>query len=102
MIYQLTVPEGIEDVDEIRVLAWSKAEQERVAKGDLLVELETHKALVAVRAEKDAFLRSIMTKAGEWRAPGQPLAALSDAAEEPMPDSVAACTMFPTDVEIDR
>lgn len=85
MIYCLAVPGAIEDVEEVRVLEWHFAEGDSLAIGELLVELETYKALVEVRAAQAGVLRRISASAGDWCGLGQPLALLSDTADEPLP-----------------
>lgn len=50
MIYSLTLPMGIEDVEEVRVLEWHGEPGHQFQAGDLVVELETHKALIEVSA----------------------------------------------------
>lgn len=85
MIYCLAVPGPIEDVEEVRVLEWHFAEGESLAAGELLVELETYKALVEVRAAQAGVLRRISANAGDWRQLGQVLGLLSDAEDEPLP-----------------
>lgn len=82
MIYQLKVPGPIADVEEIRVLEWHVQPGAAVVRDALVVELETHKAVVEVRAGQDSFLREILCAEGEWRALGEPLAVLTDAADE--------------------
>ena len=84
MIYQLKVPGPIDDVEEIRVLEWHVQPGATIIKNDLIVELETHKAVVEVRAGQDSVLRDIVCAEGEWRAVGEPLAILTDAGEEPI------------------
>jgi pyruvate/2-oxoglutarate dehydrogenase complex dihydrolipoamide acyltransferase (E2) component len=94
MIYQLVVPGPIEDVEELRVLEWHGKVGRSYAPGDLVVELETHKAVVEVRAGQPGILRSILCVAGDWEKIGRPLAVLSDDADEAVPESleeVAAC-----------
>ena len=86
MIYALIVPAGIEDVEDVRVLEWAKQIGDEFGKGDLLVELETHKALVEIRAGRRAVLRKIICAAGSWQSVGKPLAILSDDATEVLPD----------------
>jgi pyruvate/2-oxoglutarate dehydrogenase complex dihydrolipoamide acyltransferase (E2) component len=88
VIYLLAVPGPIEDVEEVRVLEWH-GEPERVfATGDLIVELETYKALVEVRAGQPGVLRRILTQAGDWQRPGGLLALLSDDLEEALPEAI--------------
>jgi pyruvate/2-oxoglutarate dehydrogenase complex dihydrolipoamide acyltransferase (E2) component len=85
VVYTLTLP-AIEDADEVRVLEWHGAPGRRFEVGALVVELETHKALVEVRASQAGVLRAIRVEAGAWLAAGGTLAVLSDAADEPLPD----------------
>ena len=85
MIYSLVVPGQIEDVEEVRVLEWSGAPGSVFEAGDLVVELETYKAVLEVRAAAPAILRQILCEPGDWRKIGAPLALLSDSADEPLP-----------------
>jgi pyruvate/2-oxoglutarate dehydrogenase complex dihydrolipoamide acyltransferase (E2) component len=87
LIYQLTIPGPIEDVDEVRVLEWHGVENHTFEPNDLMVELETHKALIEIRAGQRGILRSILCAHGEWGKIGRPLAILSDAVDEPLPGS---------------
>jgi pyruvate/2-oxoglutarate dehydrogenase complex dihydrolipoamide acyltransferase (E2) component len=88
MIYALVVPGPIEDVSEVRVLEWHGAPGAAFSTGDLLVELETHKAIVEVRAGAPTILRRILCEPGDWQSIGAALAVLSDDANEGIPDSV--------------
>jgi len=81
MIYQLTVP-SVADVEEILVLEWHGEIGHRFHVGDLIVELETHKAIVEVRAGQLGIMRVVMLQAGDWQQIGEPLAIFSDNEEE--------------------
>jgi pyruvate/2-oxoglutarate dehydrogenase complex dihydrolipoamide acyltransferase (E2) component len=85
MIYKLAVPGPIEDVEELRVLEWHRAPGEAFDAGVLLVELETHKAVVEVRPARAGVLRAIHCPAGEWQQVGRTLGVASDGADEPLP-----------------
>jgi pyruvate/2-oxoglutarate dehydrogenase complex dihydrolipoamide acyltransferase (E2) component len=85
MIYQLVVPGPIEDVEETRVLEWHGEEGQEFKTGQLLVELETHKAVVEVRLTHAAVLRRILCQPGDWQQVGKPLGLLSDAPTEELP-----------------
>ncbi len=100
MIYTLTVPGPIEDVDEVRVLEWHGPVGHRFAVGELIVELETHKALVEVRAGQAGILRQIVCAEGDWQAIGQPLAVLSDQPQEPLPASSEGLEMMAVEFEV--
>ena len=90
MICKLAVPGPIEDVEELRVLLWHGGEGTAFAKGALIVELETHKAVVEVRAARPGVLRKILCEAGSWEKAGNALALIGDDPAEPLPASTAA------------
>lgn len=87
MIYTLIVPGPIEGVEQVRVLEWHGNIGQALEEGDLIVELETHKALVEVRAGRPGVLRRIESPAGDWREIGQPIALLSDTPDETLPET---------------
>jgi pyruvate/2-oxoglutarate dehydrogenase complex dihydrolipoamide acyltransferase (E2) component len=100
MIWKLVVPGPIEDVDELRVLEWHGDVGQRFDVGALIVELETHKAVVEVRAGQSGTLRSVLCEAGAWEKIGRPLALLSDDSAEPLPASLEAVAPWLADFEI--
>jgi pyruvate/2-oxoglutarate dehydrogenase complex dihydrolipoamide acyltransferase (E2) component len=81
MVYKLVLPK-MGEVEELRVLQWHKNEGEAIDSGQLLVELETDKAVIEVRSARASFLRSIVVDKGAWALVGPPLAWFSDAADE--------------------
>lgn len=99
MIYQISVP-AVADVEEIRVLEWHGEVGQRFNAGDLVVELETHKAIVEVRAGQSGVLRKILSEAGKWQGIGLPLALLSDDENEPMADDTQSAANLAVDFEI--
>jgi pyruvate/2-oxoglutarate dehydrogenase complex dihydrolipoamide acyltransferase (E2) component len=100
MICKLVVPGPIEDVDELRVLEWHGDIGHSFVKGALIVELETHKAVVEVRAGQAGILRRVLCEAGSWEKIGNPLAILSDGLAEPLPDSLDDVAPWLVDFEI--
>jgi pyruvate/2-oxoglutarate dehydrogenase complex dihydrolipoamide acyltransferase (E2) component len=100
MIHKLVVPGPIEDVEELRVLEWHGAVGRVFAKGELIVELETHKAVVEVRAGQPGVLRRILCPAGSWEKVGNPLAILSDDADEALPVSAEGLESWLVEFEI--
>lgn len=100
MFYVLSVPGAVEEVEEVRVLEWHGQVGRAFAPGELVVELETHKALVEVRAGQAGVLRRIETAEGDWQAIGQPLALLSDSAEEPAPDATEGLSVLQVSFEV--
>jgi pyruvate/2-oxoglutarate dehydrogenase complex dihydrolipoamide acyltransferase (E2) component len=100
MIYFLSVPGPIEDVEEVRVLEWHGRMEQMFGVGELIVELETHKALVEVRAGQRGILRRILCANGEWQSIGQPLALLSDDLNEALPNTADGLTAMAVHFEI--
>lgn len=90
MIYQISVPGLVADVEEIRVLEWHGGIGHEFDAGDMIVELETHKALVEVRAGQRGILRQILVEEGSWQKIGFPLCLMSDTSSESLPESVEA------------
>ena len=84
MIYILSIPGAADDLTEIRVLQWHAATGDVVIQDQLIVELESHKAIVEVRAAQAAVMRKHLCEEGEWGSPGRSLGVLSDLAHEPM------------------
>jgi pyruvate/2-oxoglutarate dehydrogenase complex dihydrolipoamide acyltransferase (E2) component len=100
MNYKLIVPGPIEDVEEVRVLEWHGTPGRTFAAGELIVELETHKAIVEVRAAKQGVLRRILCEAGGWRKIGEPLALLSDDPASPLPESADGLAAMLVEFEV--
>jgi pyruvate/2-oxoglutarate dehydrogenase complex dihydrolipoamide acyltransferase (E2) component len=90
MIYTLLVPGTIDHADEVRVLEWRGAPGQAFAPGELIVELETHKAVIEIRADQPGILRRILCEAGAWQKMGKAVALFSDDPTEPLPDSMEA------------
>jgi pyruvate/2-oxoglutarate dehydrogenase complex dihydrolipoamide acyltransferase (E2) component len=100
MIYHLKVPQAVPDVEEIRVLEWHGEPGTAFEPGDLIVELETHKAVVEARAGQRGVLREIMAGPGDWRAIGLTLALFSDEADEALSQGEASAPDLSIEFEI--
>lgn len=85
MIYKLVVPAIAEDVEEFRVLEWHGTAGTQFNVGDMIVELETHKAIVEMRAGQPGILRQLGVPDGGWCKINVPLGLCSDAADEILP-----------------
>jgi pyruvate/2-oxoglutarate dehydrogenase complex dihydrolipoamide acyltransferase (E2) component len=97
MIYRLVIPTTFEDNQAVRVLEWHGGPGTHFAAGALIVEVETHKALVEIRGERPAVLREQCFAEGEWCPLGGVLALLSDEPEERLTDGGGA---WPADFRI--
>jgi pyruvate/2-oxoglutarate dehydrogenase complex dihydrolipoamide acyltransferase (E2) component len=85
MIYKLDVPELSDNAGEVRVLEWHGQVGDAFEAGAMIVELETHKAIVEIRAGQAGVLRRIAAVAGEWCVSGAALGLCSDGADETLP-----------------
>jgi pyruvate/2-oxoglutarate dehydrogenase complex dihydrolipoamide acyltransferase (E2) component len=100
MFYHLQIPDAVPDVDEVRVLEWHGRPGHTFAPGELMVEVETHKAVVEVRAERAVTLRDILCAEGDWQKVGVPLALVSEIADEALPESSAGVTALDVAFEV--
>ena len=88
MLSKLVVPGPVDDVEEMRVLEWHGDVGRHFSTGELVVELETHKAVVEVRATQPGYLRQIVCEPGAWQRVGLPLAVFGDDRETPLPATI--------------
>ncbi len=101
MILQVTVPAMADDVEEIRILEWHGEPGRVFQPGELIVEFETYKALVEVRASQAGVLRRVLVAPGDWVRVGSPVALFSDAPDEPLPDQAAGAAEMPIEFLVD-
>ena len=66
-----------------KLVSWRKKEGERVSKGELLLEVETDKAVVEVEAQADGILAGVTAKTGDVVPVGQTIAWLVQPGEAP-------------------
>jgi len=65
MIQEVLMPKLGQTMEEARVEKWHKAEGDPVAKGDVLLEIQTDKAVLEVESFVSGTLRKIVARAGE-------------------------------------
>jgi pyruvate dehydrogenase E2 component (dihydrolipoamide acetyltransferase) len=99
MAYPVIMPKTGMAMEEGTILRWLKKEGEPVAKGEILLEIETDKTSMEVEAEADGRLLRILRQAGEvvpvtqtiaWI--GQPGEKLSEASAAAAPSAPAAAS----------
>lgn len=86
MIYSLRVPGTLEGMSQVRILEWHGDVGQRFEPGDMIVELETHKAVIEVRADQTGVLRRQFCEEGTWCPLEGIVAVLSDHEDEPLPE----------------
>jgi pyruvate/2-oxoglutarate dehydrogenase complex dihydrolipoamide acyltransferase (E2) component len=69
-------------VEELRVLQWHKSEGDAIELDQLVLELETDKAVVEVRSPRACVLRRIGVEQGDWAQVGPAIAWFSDQSSE--------------------
>ena len=93
----IKVPELGESVAEATVGAWNFSEGDAVKKDDILVELETDKVSIEVRADEDGTLTKIVAAEGETVEIGAALAVIGDAGAAPAEDAPAEVVEAPVE-----
>jgi len=73
-----------------KLISWLKKEGESVAKGELLLEIETDKAVMEIESPAEGFLAGIKAQAGAEVPVGQTIAWIVGPGEIPPVDEVAA------------
>ncbi len=81
MATELTMPKTGHIEDEATVYRWLKAEGDAVEEGDVVLEVETEKAVLEVEAFVSGTLLRILVGEGERVAVGTPLAIIGEAGE---------------------
>lgn len=74
-----------------KLIAWRKQEGDRVSKGEILLEIETDKAVMEIEAQADGILAGIKASAGQDIPVGQTIAWIV-APGEAVPDAISPAT----------
>ena len=83
MIKPINMPKYGLQQDEGTIIEWRKQEGDRVEKGDILLELETDKAVFEYEAPEKGYLRHILAQNGAVVPVLSPIAILTDELDEP-------------------
>jgi pyruvate dehydrogenase E2 component (dihydrolipoamide acetyltransferase) len=94
MAFSVVMPALEMAQDTGKLVAWRKKEGEPVARGELLLEIETDKAVVEIESPADGILAGIRAREGAVVPVGQTIAWIvrpgeAPPTEEPLPDSTA-------------
>lgn len=65
MIHQVIMPKQGLTMEEGIILKWHKNEGEYVEKGEVLLEIESDKAVLEIEAENTGILKKILAKPGD-------------------------------------
>ena len=78
MTIELKIPDTGMGIAEGEIQTWCKAEGDRIRKGEILVEIETAKAVEELESPIDGVLKTILLAEGEAAAVGTLIAVLEE------------------------
>lgn len=81
-MHTLKLPQAGQTMEEGTIVRWLKSEGEPVRKGDVLLEVETDKAVVEVESDSDGVLKKILCEEGSTQPVQTPLALIGAEDEE--------------------
>ena len=102
MFYRLIIPKTLSDYNEVRLLEWHFSKGAKFEVGDLLLEVETQKAIIEIRAQQAGILRKTYFEEGEW-IKLDTLATVGLFSDEPTeiePESLESVKMIDVDMNI--
>lgn len=81
MVHELKIPQAGESIQEVQIGQWLKKEGEWVERDEAVVELETDKASMDLRAPAAGVLKQILKRDGEATAIGEVVGLIDEAAQ---------------------
>lgn len=90
MIKEIIMPKLGQTVEEAKIEKWHKKEGDKVAKGDVLMEVMTDKAVLEVESFYDGVLRKILAKEGSTVPVLSIVAYVGDSMDEEIPQTEQA------------
>ena len=94
-MHELKMPQAGQSMQEGTIIRWLKKEGQSVSKGEVVLEVETDKAVVEVESETAGILKKILCPEGTTHRIHTPLALIGDL-EESLPVSKAVESVEPT------
>ncbi|WP_159720778.1 dihydrolipoamide acetyltransferase family protein [Streptococcus halichoeri] len=81
-MYHYILPDAGEGTHESAIMSWSAQVGDQVKEDDILLEIESDKAVVALPCPVDGYLAKIYVEAGDIGIVGQPIADIAESKEE--------------------
>jgi pyruvate dehydrogenase E2 component (dihydrolipoamide acetyltransferase) len=97
---EIKMPRLSDTMTEGAVATWHKQPGDKVAAGDVLVEIETDKAVMEYEAYQDGVLAEILIPEGQNADIGTPIALLDDGTGGPAPSAPAAAATIAPEREV--
>jgi pyruvate/2-oxoglutarate dehydrogenase complex dihydrolipoamide acyltransferase (E2) component len=82
MAVEITMPKFGQTMTEGTIVSWEKKIGEQIGKGDVILKIESDKAVLDVEAEHSGVLLKIVAKEGDLIPCGQTIAYIGEAGEE--------------------
>ncbi|WP_433336273.1 dihydrolipoamide acetyltransferase family protein [Spirillospora sp. CA-294931] len=96
---EILMPRLSDTMEEGVVSAWQKKPGDPIAVGDVIVDIETDKAVMEYEAYEAGVLQEILVPEGETAAIGAPIAVIAPTGSTPTPTTKPAETEKPTEAE---
>jgi pyruvate dehydrogenase E2 component (dihydrolipoamide acetyltransferase) len=101
-VIEIKMPRLSDTMEEGAISTWHKQPGDTVAVGDVLVEIETDKAVMEYEAYQAGTLAEILVPEGQNADIGAPIALLDDGTGGPAPSASAAATPSPSPERIEQ
>lgn len=82
MVKEIKLEQLAGDKDESQIVFWHVTEGERMNAGDVLVDIQTAKAVTEIKAKENGIIAEIIVQRGESARPGEVLATFEPVSEE--------------------
>ncbi|MGH9375712.1 MAG: dihydrolipoamide acetyltransferase family protein [Terriglobia bacterium] len=99
MTHHVIMPDLGQTVAEGKIVRWLKKLGDKVARGDVLLEVETDKVTMEVESYRAGYLRELLVEEGQMAGAMSPIAVLTDEPEEAYNDSDRIDAGMPADRE---
>lgn len=86
MVKEIIIPKLGQTIKEVTIEKWLKREGDKVARGEVLLEITTDKAALEIESQYDGFLRKILVKEGDKVAVLTVIGFIADSMDEETPE----------------
>lgn len=83
---EIILPKLDEEIEESSIIFWHKQEGDEIKKGDVLVEVQTEKAVSEIEAKEEGILKEIIVKRGEVAKAGDKIGIIGKEADSASTD----------------
>lgn len=99
MINKIRLPKLGQTMEEGTIVSISVSENSKVAKGDVIFEIETDKATLEIESPQSGYIKKIVVNLGDTIPVNAPLAIIADTQDEHIPQSLIGSLMTVTNAD---